>query len=386
MRRSFVVWFCGALCAFAVLLAALSVWIETLGEAAPDVVIARQMRSANTILFASGIEGDFFRYKIALLDRLRSRIVVLGSSRAMQVRREFFIEDLANLGGAVRSLTGLELAVDELLRAPRRPDLLILFADIWWFNSVAHPENLPDTRPWRRFDPGHVYQAGRVLIGNAEKVSTLIPPPPDRLGLLGIMGNQGFDQYGSFFYISMVTGRGLVDDYRFNRTQRRVRYGVESFEHASEADVAAVERFVRAVQRLQTSGTHVVLVFPPFAGSTNDLMAEMGGYGYVADLFRQLSDRGLHPLDYHDLRVQQRGVANPDCEFIDGFHGGDVAYARLLRDAAERDTELRSVVDLTTLDAFIDVNSGYTHGVRRFFRDAEEVDFLGLGCERLRPN
>jgi hypothetical protein len=259
---------------------------------------------------------------------------------------------------------------------------VLLFADIWWFNGKSTVEPPPSTRPWRRFDPGHVYQAMSVMLANWERIGLLLPPAPDRLGLLGIMDNQGFDQYGSFYYVSIATGQRTARDFRLADTEQRIRKGADRFEHAAKADTAAVERFLQQLQRLQATGIHVVLIFPPLAGRVNDLMTHVGGYEYVPDLLRRLSDRGAEPLDYRDLRSLERGVSDPDCELVDGLHGGDVAYARLIRDAANRDPILQATVDVQALDAFVLANSGTAQGARKFFRNAREVDFLGLGCER----
>src|SRR3989442_1085433 len=84
-------------------IAAFSLFLIDIGELNLPSVVARQRASGNTILYASGVEADFYRYKSLLYADIRPEVTAIGSSRAMQVRAEFFNRPFMTWGGAAVS-------------------------------------------------------------------------------------------------------------------------------------------------------------------------------------------------------------------------------------------------------------------------------------------
>lgn len=72
---------------------------------------------------------------------------------------------------------------------------------------------------------------------------------------------------------------------------------------------------------------------------------------------------------------------NDNCEFIDGFHGGDIFYARILRNMAEKSQTLMPYVNILYLNEIIDSHAGKVFSkdnISYFY----EQDFLSLGCKK----
>lgn len=96
----------------------------------------------------------------------------------------------------------------------------------------------------------------------------------------------------------------------------------------------------------------------PVAGQIVELMRSDGRYKYIDELRRVLADQyGPRFFDYFDLR----GIS-PDSEFLDGFHGGEVTYMRMVAAAAARpNSPLRGFVDVARLEERIREASGRTY-------------------------
>lgn len=355
------------------------------GESNLESVINRQMISNNNILFNSGIHGDFFDYKLKLYELVVPTVIAIGSSRAMPVRGEFFSAPFSNYGGAAGSVARIKEVVNRISPPPPKLKIALVFIDFWWFfpNSQYSPQNEEYTPPiYPLFpDAATIYGAGRVIVQNFRRISSLIPPPSDRLGLHGIISNEGFDKYGSYHYTSTIVGEKISTDEKFELTKNRIEKGVMGFEYSDTADRTLVRQFIKTVNQLKQQNIHVILIFPPLPAYVNKLMDESRKYGYISDLKALLAADGITYYDYTNATKIQ-DIKQPDCEFIDGLHGGDVVYARLISDIAKNDFMLRHYLNNEYLSEFINRYSGFAEGVNKFRRGKNEIDFLRLGCEK----
>ena len=71
---------------------------------------------------------------------------------------------------------------------------------------------------------------------------------------------------------------------------------------------------------------------------------------------------------------------NIHCEFIDGYHGDDVLYARMIRNLAKKDSYFSNFTNIEFLNSFIKNNQGMAQGISIYNRGKKEVDFLKIGC------
>ncbi len=80
-----------------------------------------------------------------------------------------------------------------------------------------------------------------------------------------------------------------------------------------------------------------------------------------------------------------RAFASNDCEFIDGFHGGEVTYARILRAMADRWPALLSYVNMERLNAAIRDWQGHALVPDERLTNLPETDFMRFGCSKRQP-
>jgi hypothetical protein len=91
-----------------------------------------------------------------------------------------------------------------------------------------------------------------------------------------------------------------------------------------------------------------------------------------------LKGRGVTFYDYTDATI----VGSGDCEFIDGFHGGEVTTARMLKDISLHDSVLAAHVRQDYLEAVIGKYEGMAFVPDPEIADITEIDFLNLGCRK----
>ena len=118
-------------------------WLTASGELDQEEVVARQAQG-EFVLFGPGLAPDIMAYKLALYAAVKPEVVVLGSSRAGNVRAAFFERPFLNMAGAATDLESLRLLVDRML-AVHRPRVVLLGLDFWWLTAGApagHPERI----------------------------------------------------------------------------------------------------------------------------------------------------------------------------------------------------------------------------------------------------
>lgn len=345
------------------------------GELPPAQVAEAQLASKRT-LFLSGLDQRVTQYKLELAARQNANIIVVGSSRALQVRDFFFNDSLVNWGLAVSGIAALDWSASEIARLPHKPKMAIFFFDPWWFNpnfDTGRDEFTP-AEPRITNIYKNAYLLGKRLF-SAKPLTR-----PFRLGVGAIDSNQGFDYYGSFHYISRITV-GEPYDVRFSRTLRQIDTQNQRWIGGDEPNPIAIERWKRAKAKLESSGVTVIELFPPFPPSVIDRIRRHGKHAYIGKISERMH---LQDVDYMDARTLPHAT---DCEFIDGTHGGEVVYAKALLKAAERKPALRAALRVEELRAWVKANQGNTSPatVALYANGALEIDFLKLGCTKTAP-
>jgi hypothetical protein len=362
-----------ALCVFLIPLG-LSEFLKNWFSEFDAVEIASLQTKRPNALYLSGLDQDVSYYKIALSKVREPDIVAVGSSRAMQVRTEFLNGPLVNWGGTIRTIGQLQWAAEELIKLPKKPKLALIFLDPWWFNERYLDGR--DVFAPRANRIGNVFRNAYVLASRA--VTHGFSTRPDRLGLAAIQSNQGYDYYGSYHYLARVTGVERQADVQFRRTLRMVETEDDRFMGAAEPNPYAVKRWRDIRATLERNGIKVVAMVAPLAPSVIDLMRRKGRHGVYFNLAERLGGDVANFVD------PQLFAGADNCEFLDGFHGGEISYARMLLTLAEKQPDVRPFVNSSFLTTLIQNNRGLTSPItlEKYGEGKKEVDFVGLGCKK----
>jgi hypothetical protein len=348
------------------------------GEVNIDRVIEKQITSSDTknILFRSGLNQFAFSYKTKMMKKVKPRVVVLGSSRSMQVREQFFKQKFINLGGAIQGVTDLEDYVDFLDVNLLMPDLSILFLDPWWFNEkVSEGGGMHQLDYPNGVSIDHFVQSLKLLQkGNWIQLSF----QNENMGIAAILTQEGFSPDGSNNYTKYVSMKGMPADIKFQDTLNRINNNNYPFQTISHPDPRLIQRACSAIKKINLHTNNLTLVAPPFAPTVWSRLSTDPKYSYINEAYEELEE--CLQLEIHNYMATKDTY---DCEFIDGFHGGDTSYARIILDIFLNKNIDHSFADIPFLQTFIQNESGFASGfTRHHSEEFAEVDFLNLGCSK----
>jgi hypothetical protein len=351
------------------------IYLLLAGEYDTAEEVTNSQRSNTEVIFGSALRGDE-NYKLTALAKLRPKIVALGSSRVMQFRQHSFNQEFLNLGGLMSSIHDGHEAAEAISSAGA--EVVLIGADIWWFNEAYQkPQAYRGTKK-KPYEPNLVISDLYRLIGYGLEGKLTWDIWNPNIGLAGKKGD-GFGNDGFRHYTSSVTGTTLHKDAQFADTFSRIEKGTSRFEYGSTANQEHMKNFKNLITRLEKQGAEVVVFIPPLASQVNDKMDSLGdSYDYIKDLRKKFASNNIDFFDYTHANL----IGSNDCEFLDGFHGGEVTYMRILRDIALKNPKIAKVLDTQTINQLIEKNHGLATSTKEFANGGREIDFLELGCKK----
>jgi len=353
-------------------------------------------------IFGSGLHDVRGELPLEIVRHRLPEIVALGSSRALDLRQEFFTRRFACACGGMDSIDDGETYGSAILE--RANPRLVLFAlDFWWFTTPTphrrSPMNLETTaqltrakllRPLEWLREGTMTPADvlRLLAGERD----LFPQVPrPKIGVMAIKRGLGVRADGSLLSGVRLSPQALplyaLASEQVREAERFVLTGARrAGDHSrfGPDNVVVAERLAaldRALAVLESRGARVVLLLPPVAPPVARAMARSGRHGFLADLDRALKARGREYYNFHD----PVSVGSDICEFGDAFHSGNVTYLRMLKNIVESNprSHLAAYVDPAQLARDIGRDAGGT--LSRYPADGAmpaEVDYLRVGCRK----
>jgi len=376
-------------CIIGVLLVGFSLAVLTSNKEQVGPVEAARIQHEQGGLYGSALYYRPYAYKLELYRLAKPDVAIVGSSRAMSFLQDGFAASEISLGGAVNEIAEGERLIPDMLGI-HKPKLVIFTLDYWWFNEARVAEASEfSTSAEISFTLKDLVAPYEWIIDGAAKPGALVktilhrPEGEPRLGAFANQNDSGFDAHGAQHYGDILTGGRKHPDKAFKTTLRRLKNAKADSKMAasgafSETAWTSLQHIAAA---LKAEGVETRFVMPPVAGGVLKAMREGKGTGLLDTLRDRLSAGGFAFYDFTDGAV----VGSPDCEFVDGLHGGFVTYIRMLRAMAPDLVSVPSLKGLVRpvgeLDQLIAANSG-----RATLRDAAssgpEVDFLGLGCQK----
>jgi len=352
-------------------------------------IVKRQIK--NDSIYGTALNGNTFAYKLELIKNVKPKIVALGSSRVMQFRKEGFNTSFVNAGGGMNHLNEGYKFLENMYQY-FKPEYIMLGLDFWWFN-----DNFPQPRyfPYHENDgksigKNKIYKTLLWLINgkiNMSSFSNILLNDKkienqytnyDSLGFSAISTSDGFRSDGSRFYSKTVFGLKKSPDENFSNTFKRIRDGDSRFQYGNELSKNRVAILYKILELIKNNNTKIIVFIPPIANATYKKM-EGYQYGFV-DRFRKLvKSLNVENYDYHNLSV----ITQNDCECVDGFHGGDVVYSRILKNMYDNNSSISKYIEIDNINNSVNLYQGNVLTVNsgNIFKN-QEVDFLKLGCKK----
>ncbi len=325
-----------------------------------DKVIKIQNQKESRILFGRKYYSDTFYYKLKGAEVRSAKVLALGTSRVMAFRSRFFKNEISffNGGGGVRKMSQFASLLKELPKSSL-PEVLIVAFDQHFFNpnwagqdkfsdfqKTYSKKTFAETWNW-----GRLYLLNDILFNTSFSLKTaLFNIHNDNLiGLNAKSFNVGYLNDGSWYYGQIAQTLHSEYDEGFEPTIKKIIHGQEDWEHASSIRQESLKELEELLIFCKDNNIHLVSFLPPFAKKVVDAFKEKGelqSYLFkIPAAIQPLYDSyGFKFFDFTDL-----STITDDKETFDGYHGSEVAYARLLLRMAKEDSLLANYIDQSFL-------------------------------------
>lgn len=356
---------------------ALALWVG--GEFTnPDTVVARQIKDDRLVLHGPAYTNSASYVKVRLLTARRPQVLALGNSRVMQFRRSFFRPDVGfyNAGGTVARIQHFRAFLEQL-PAEALPQTLLIGTDAAYFNLAfdkldrdafnvpwlieqltthTEPGEVLNTR-WRDVWSG--LREGKIDVGQLLSLRGL----STRVGFSAVCREQGFRNDGSYLYggIDLDISDPRHRDFGFAGTLKQVAGGKGRFAWGATPSEPALRETDALLDFCRAHGIDVIGFMPPHPHKVWEAMQALGErYAYIEKLVPALRQRfearGFEFYDFSDFAM----LGAPDGEAIDGFHGSERTYLRLLVAMLESGSRLNAVTDLPSLQTVLATSTRHT--------------------------
>jgi len=349
-------------------------------------IVERQI--TNNSIYGTALNQNTFSYKLELIKKVKPDIVALGSSRVMAFRKESFNTSFITAGGAMNYLNEGYKFLENMYQF-HKPKYIILGLDFWWFNNDFYqPKYFPyhendgtsisTTKIYKTLSyllSGKVSLSSFTNILNSNKIKNQYTNY-DNLGFSAISTSDGFRNDGSHFYSKLVFGLEKSSDEKFSNTFKRISDGNSRFQYGDKLSKNRVDILYKILKIIKKNNTKLIIFIPPVANATYKKMKDYP-YGFVSKFRELVKSLNSENYDYHNLSI----LTQNDCECVDGFHGGDVVYSRILKDIYDKNSSISKYIDIVNINKNINLYQGNALIVNsdNIFSNIE-VDFLRLGC------
>jgi hypothetical protein len=292
----------------------------------------------------------------------KKEIWALGSSRVLQFRKGMFDESFYNLGYSISKINEF-IPFLKSVPTSKYPKYLIIGLDQWMFNSKW--DDLKSKREinyWEncfKFYPEmNTYKSVYMdLINRKYDFNSLYNGDQYCIGLNALVNDVGFREDGSMLYGNQI--RKLIkkdtsaNDYNYTNTITRIKNGNKRFEYGSTINDNAIFEVNEVLKYCKKWNINVIAILPPFAPSIFKIMKKSGNYNYVQNLFANLKPYfDKYDYELYDFTNSYTFNSN-DNEFIDGFHGGEIVYQKILINMLDSGSMLNEVSELIKLKSTI---------------------------------
>lgn len=344
-------------------------WITFVGGEIYDSreIAVLQSRGETEILFGPAYSNPEVSFKQSRIVRDAPEVLVLGSSRVLPFRKEFFKEGTTFYNGG-RIAPDIWILRQCLERLPKEclPKLLIVGLDQYNFNAAEsnyHPDAISwnmieahfaeKEEGWNRFQGIWPSVLGDVIRGK-------IPFTGKQshgfaaYGMSARLHGSGFRNDGSYRYGKVLAFPPEARDHtaRMEETLRRISRGSSRFRPGDTVNPECVREVELLARWCEKRKIPVVAFLPPYAPSALVAMeSSLPPYSYLEKLPELLA-----PLFHAEQQTFFDFTRIPDAsdaEFTDGFHGGEQIYAKMLLIASERSSPLEAFIDRQRLEVLI---------------------------------
>ena len=290
----------------------------------------------------------------------RRNVWALGSSRVLQFRKQMFDSSFYNVGYTIGSINDFRPFLKSVPVA-KYPKYIIIGLDQWMFNSFWDDLNtVRSIESWKNsfnfFPQMALYSTvyddllvkKKINFSSLQKDKTI-----KQVGLNSIINNTGFRNDGSMQYGRQIAGlinhSKTVEDYEYSDTFERIKKGNQRFEYGTSVNEKALIELAELLKYFKRHKIEVIAILPPFADKVYDKMTQSNKYRYLPEIYNKIKPLFDHyKYEIYDFsKVSLCG--SDDTETIDGFHGGEVTYQKIMIKMLDAGSALNGVANIKRL-------------------------------------
>jgi hypothetical protein len=328
--------------------------------------IAKAQSLPEPILFGPAYGSPDAAYKLRRTLLEKPQVLIVGSSRVLNIRREFIHPDLTfyNAGRISEPIWSIRQA---LIQIPKNqlPTHIILGIDQYQFNANAcddTPNTITPAKIQQRFSPSpdgwtRLPQIAPLILSDL-LAGKIHPTPPPQAGLpLGIaatINSSGFRNDGSYRYGDVISTpphqRSAPN--RIADSLKRIRKNGRSFEHGQTLHQPNIDEIARLIAFCKKHNIHLIPYLPPYAPTTLAAMrSDPNKYAYLPLLHPTLNPLFTQAgLTLHDFTQAPNST---DDQFIDGFHPSERIDAQILLQIITQDPQAAKIIDSPKIQSLL---------------------------------
>jgi hypothetical protein len=272
----------------------------------------------------------------------KKNVWTLGSSRVLQFREEMFDVPFYNAGYTIISINDFRPFISSFPKG-KYPKYLILGLDQWMFNkSFDDLKTTPAVDSWKNSFTYYsdLFPTYKTIYRDLEKgkytFSSLLSESDSytKIGIYAKVKDTGLRNDGSFYYgdqiEKLIKKDSSARDFNYSNTLSRIKYGNKRFQHGKSINNRALKELNELLWYCKSNDIEVIAFLPPFADKVYNMMEESGNYHYMKEIYPKVLPI-FKKYDYEVYDFSSVTLCNSnDNETIDGFHGGELTYQKLL--------------------------------------------------------
>jgi hypothetical protein len=293
---------------------------------------------------------EIFKYKLDTILDKDFDIIVIGSSRVNQFRKEMFSEDvdffnLCHMGNGNENY----LLLLKYIIQYQKPKVIILGIDQWLLND-NYPNGEKNDYNSNSIYKSDTYNYYKDYYNNLNYLN----PGYDSINGINLIGSQavtnlhGFRSDGSWFYgkrfYKIINRQKFIDE---KNTILRINDGVLKFQFGENIKKTEIQALKEIIRICKNNNIELIGFFPPFPNSINLIMDNSGRYDYLKKskilLHKLFKENEFNFYDY--TRIDEFD----DNYYIDGLHGNQNIYYSILDNLSLRSKD-------------IDINKNFENG------------------------
>jgi len=140
-----------------------------------------------------------------------------------------------------------------------------------------------------------------------------------------------------------------ASDFKYKDTYKRIELGNRRFEYGETVNTNAIIELDKLLIFSKSNDINVIAFLSPFAKTVYDELETSKNYKYIFDLESVLTPV-FKKYDFEFYNYTKISSCNSsDIETIDGFHGSEVTYQKMLLDMLRKKSILNQVADSNRL-------------------------------------